>query len=174
MVENMKKIHLGSNLLMLALLLSVGSCEGCNRGNKSGGKPLKLTITGGKIAEEFTAANKAKFAIFKIEVMEGEDKTDNYKIKLGTLETFKNTDYSSGGAEDADKQVILTAPADGATLESLEIGDSLKKGDKRNIFFTFKSAAVKQSKGSSQIDVSIIDKDGKVVGGPAKLQWNYE
>jgi hypothetical protein len=174
MVGDMKKMYLGSSLLMLGLLLNIGSCNACNKRNKRNEHEgsLKLIVTGGKIEERFTAYNQNKSASFKIEVMEGEDKTDNYKIVLGILETFKGADYATDPGEDADKQVTLTAPANGATLQSLGIGDTLKKGDKKDITFTFTSNT-KQSLGSSRIGVFIVGKGEKIVGGPVKLQWNH-
>jgi hypothetical protein len=182
-MKNIKKMKLSSSLLLLGLLLSVAACGSCddeddgkdgkkNDDKKEEKKPLKFTITGAKI-EKAIQANKSETGEFKIEVTEGEDKTDEYKIKLGTLETFKTDNYANGPGEANDKKVKLTVPTNGATLKSLGVGDTLKKGDKKDITFTFTAAATKQSTGSSQVDVSIVDKDGKVVGGPVKLQWNH-
>jgi hypothetical protein len=182
-MKNIKKMKLGSSLLLLGLLLSIAACGSCddksNKGNKSNEgsksnkeekKLLKFTITGAKIAK-FIGRNKSESGKFTIEVTEGDDKTDEYKIKLDAPETFEDDNYT-GKAEDVTRQVKLTAPADGATLKSLGVGDSLKKGDKKSIDFTF-TAGTGVSGGSSQVDVSIVDKDGKVVGGPVKLQWNH-
>jgi hypothetical protein len=181
-MKNIKKMKLSSSLLLLGLLLSVAACGSCddeddgkdgkkNDDKKEEKKLLKFTITGAKI-EKAIQANKSETGEFTIEVTEGEDKTDEYKIKTGPLETFDDVTYTGNPEGDVDKHVTLKAPANGATLKSLGVGDTLKKGDKKNITFTF-SAATKQSNGSSQVDVSIVDKDGKVVGGPVKLQWNH-
>jgi hypothetical protein len=184
-MENIKKMKLCSNLLVLGLLLSAVACGSCdddkdddkknddkkNEDKKEEKKTLKFTITGKKIENAITK-NASKSDTFEIEVTEGEDKTDEYRIKLGMLETFRNSDYASGGVENGAKKVRLIAPVNGATLKSLGVGDTLKKGDKKDIKFIFK-AGTGVSVGSSQIDVSIIDKDGKVVGGPVKLQWNH-
>ena len=178
-MESVKKMKLGSSLLVLGLLFSVVACGSCDDDKdsdkktddkKEEKKPLKFTITGAEIIK-YIARNTSESGNFTIEVTEGEDKTDEYKIKLGTLETFKATDYTNGGPQDADLQAKLTVPADGATLKSLGLGDTLKKGDKMSITFKFTASAASGSDGSSQIDVSIVDKASKVVGGPVKLQW---
>jgi hypothetical protein len=140
-------MKLSSSLLLLGLLLSVAACGSCDDDGKEEKKPLKFTITGKKIAEPI-AKDESVSDKFKIEVTEGEDKTDEYKIKLGTLETFKGDDYVTNPGEIDGKKVTLTAPTNGATLKSLGVGDTLKKGDKKDISFTF-TAGTKQSTGSS-------------------------
>ena len=200
--DHSKTYLFSSNPLALVAIILLAAMIGCDKCNKGGNdnnslkekKALKFQLTApakassgtthgfypneelqGDIADPATAPN------FKltIDVIEGEDDSENYQFKLLTQTCFTAKDFTGSPPTDLPDHVTLSKPTHNSTLKDAGLGSSLKKGDKKEILYSFKSGkgdgrgnAIMDMAESVQADVEIVDKAGNSVSNKVTLYWH--
>jgi hypothetical protein len=107
-----------------------------------------------------------------LEVEEGYDKTENYKIQVTNMKSFDSDDWDTGAetVDDAEKTKLIE-PADGKNLNEILGTKELTKGDKAKLYCRFLFHDIINTGLSASADISIVDKQGSIVGGPVTLRW---
>ena len=155
------------NILALLACLAVSSCN-CGKSDGDKGKLEKLKI---KIVPP--AGDLKLFEIatqLDLEVEEGYNKTENYKIKITNMKSFDSDDWTGTETVDDAEKTKLVEPADGKNLNELLGTKELTKGDKAKLYCRFLFQRTGQGH-SASADISIVDKQGSVVGGSVTLRW---
>jgi hypothetical protein len=192
-----------SKPLALAAIILLAAMIGCDKCNKTSNydnnnlkekKPLKFQLTApekaltgttygfnpneelqGDVAMDPAVASKLKITI---DVIEGEDDSENYQFKLLSQTCFTARTFTGGSPMDLKDHVTLSKPTHNSTLKDAGLGSSLKKGDKKDVLYSFKggegngrgNAIIAMAK-SVQADVEIVDKAGNSVSNKVTLYW---
>jgi hypothetical protein len=156
----------GRGILALLACLAVGSCN-CSKG-KIGTLKMKIVPPAGDF-KRFESATQ-----LDLEVIEGHDKTENYKIQIARMQSFYSMDWTGPEVVDDAEKTKLVEPGDGKNLNEILNTKELTKGDKAKLYckFLFKDGP---SRGfSASADIAIVDKQGNIVGGPIMVRWTMK
>ena len=158
----------GRGILVLLACLAISSCN-CGKSDGDKGKIEKLKIKIVPPAEDLKFINLS--TQLDLEVEEGYDKTENYKIQVTNMKFYDKEDWTGAETIDDALKTKLVEPADGKNLNELLGTKELTKGDKAKLYCKF---LFKPGRRSTSADISIVDKQGNVVGGPVTLRRTFE
>jgi hypothetical protein len=157
----------GGGILALLICLAVSSCN-CGKSDGDKGKIEKLKIKIAPPAGDLKSPNYS--TQLDLEIEEGYDKTENYKIKVTNMKSFDSKNWTGTETVDDDEKTKLVEPADGKSLNEILGTKELTKGDKAKLYCKFLRRATTVGL-SASADISIVDQQGSVVGGPVTLRW---
>ena len=161
----------GRGILALLACLAISSCN-CGKNDGDKGKIEKLKI---KIA---SPAGDLKFTDLStqlnLEVEEGHDKMENYKIQVTNMKSYDKDDWTGAETVNDVEKTKLVEPADGKNLDEILGTKELTKGDKAKLYCKFLFHAINNEGVSASADIAIVDTQGSVVGGPVTLRWTVK
>ena len=172
------------SLLSISFLLSAAACGSCkddgkdknNENEKDEKTPLKFSLTppAEKLGSKMKNSTNKQLHVgdLVVKVTEGKDNAANYKVRISNLEFFKYDDYDPVYLDGVvDSKALLEAPSDDTSLKTIFGEDVLEKDKNKSVPVTFKSQAKACTSRSAKVKISIVDKGGKVVGGPVEVKW---
>ena len=167
------------SLVGISFLLTAVACGACKKDDDKDKKdekdektPLKFVLTAPAVKDKAGMQNSKNKPLVVgnliIEVTEGKDDAANYKMDVVSSEPFAGTNYT---VPDTDANKCAMFIYDARNLKEILGEDVLEKGNTKSIAIGFTSQAKKCTSRSGRVKISIVDKDGKVVGGPVEVKW---